>query len=122
MFEIKNLAVFHVVGLSQDPKVEGQSSIKSRLRRFSKSPENGFFDPEYGQNDPLRGPNFDQHFDFKFIYRPFELKILLKMWLLGPKTMPEQLLNNSKTTFKKSKKQLFLPQKWSKLPSQRAKI
>ena len=62
---IKNLAVFYVVGLSQDPKVEGQSSIKSRLRRFSKSPENGFFDPEYGQNDPLRGPNFDQNFDFR---------------------------------------------------------
>ena len=23
------------------------------------------FDPEYGQNDPLRGPTFDQNFDFR---------------------------------------------------------
>ena len=29
---------------------------------FSLTPENGFFDPENGQNDPLRGPKFDQKF------------------------------------------------------------
>ena len=74
VWKIKNLPVFHVVGLSQDPKVEGQSSIKSRLRRFSKSPENGFFDPEYGQNDPLRGPNFDQNFDFRGHISTFRAK------------------------------------------------
>ena len=43
---IKILRIFLLVGLSQDPKVERQRSFKSRLRRFSKSPENGFFDPK----------------------------------------------------------------------------
>ena len=37
------------------------------------------------------------------IYRPFELKIQLKVGILRPKMMPKPLLNNSKTTFKKSK-------------------
>ena len=56
------------------------------------------------------------------IYQPFELKIHLKVNLLRPKTMPKQLLNNSKPTFKKSKKRIFRPQNWSKWPSQRPKI
>ena len=47
------------------------------------------------------------------IYRPFELKIQLKVGILRPKIMPKQLLNISKTTFKKSKKRLFWPPKWS---------
>ena len=56
------------------------------------------------------------------IYRPFELKIQLKVGILMPKMMPKPLLNNSKTTFKKSKKRLFWPSKWSKWPSKSAKF
>ena len=36
--------------------------------------------------------------------------------------MPKQLLNYSKPTFKKSRKQVFWPWKWSKWPSQRPKF
>ena len=43
----------------------------------------------------------------------FELKIHIKVGILKPKTMPNQLLSISKTTFKKSKKRLFWPPKWS---------
>ena len=50
------------------------------------------------------------------IYRSFELNIYPKVELLRPKIMPKQLLNISKTTFKKSKKRLFWPPKWSKWP------
>ena len=56
----------------------------------------------------------------EFIYRAFELKIQLKVGILRPKMMPKPLLNNSKTTFKKSKKRPFWPPKWSKWPSERA--
>ena len=34
------------------------------------------------------------------IYQPSEPKIYLKVGLLNPKTIPKQLLNNSKTTLK----------------------
>ena len=39
--------------------------------------------------------------------------LCLEVRLLRPKMMPKQLLNNSKPTFKKSKKRLFWPPKWS---------
>ena len=29
-------------------------------KQLPKSPENGFVDPEKGENDPLRGPKLDQ--------------------------------------------------------------
>ena len=57
-----------------------------------------------------------------YIYRPLELKIHLKVELLKPKTMPKQLLNNSKPTFKMFRKQVFWPWKWSKWPSKRPKF
>ena len=47
------------------------------------------------------------------IYQPLELKIQPKRDLLKPKIIPKQLLNNSKPTFKKSKKPIFLPWKLS---------
>ena len=48
------------------------------------------------------------------IYQPFELKIHPKVGLLRPKTMPKHILNNSKTTLKKSRNRLFWPPKWPK--------
>ena len=56
------------------------------------------------------------------IYQPFELKIHPKVGLLGPITMPKQLLNSSKTTFENSRKVTFWPQNSPKWPSQRLKI
>ena len=56
------------------------------------------------------------------IYWPFELKIHLKVSLLRPNIMPKQLLNSSKPTFKNPRKWVLWPRKWSKGPSQRAKI
>ena len=56
------------------------------------------------------------------IYRHFELKIHPKFGLFRLKIMPKQLLNSSKTTFKKSKKWHFGTPKWLKWPSQRPKI
>ena len=62
---IKILRIFLLVGLSQDPKVERQSSFKSRLRRFSKSPENGFFDPKMVKMTLSEGQILTQNFDFR---------------------------------------------------------
>ena len=60
------------------------------------------------------GQNLSLNFDFRgHIYIPLELKIQVKVGLLRSKIMPKQLLNNPKPTFKKSKKRLFCPSKWS---------
>ena len=56
------------------------------------------------------------------IYRPFDLKINLKLGILRPKIMPKQLLSNSKPTLQNPRKRLFWPWKWAKWPSQMAKF
>ena len=59
---------------------------------------------------------------FEPICQTLEVKIHLKLGLLGPKTMPKYFINNSRTTLKKSRKWLFRPPKWSKLRSQNGQI
>ena len=74
------------------------------------------------KNYSLRGWKFDIKFlIFEAIYQPFELKIHLKVGLLGPKTMPKQVglfglktmpdevLNNDKTTLKSTENDFLSP-------------
>ena len=94
------------------PKIRLEQLLNNP-NQLSKSPENGFFDPETVQNNPLRGPNFDLNepkngqndplrrpnfgveiMFLEVIYQPFELKIHLKMRFLRPKTIPITILNN----------------------------
>ena len=68
-------------------------------------------------------PNFDKKSRFlRSFFQPFELKIHQKVGLLRPKTIPKQLLNNSKTTLKKSRNRLFWLPKWSKMTISWAKF
>ena len=75
--------------------------------KLSKRPENGFFDPEYGQNDPLRGLKFDQKFYFRGHLSTFRAENTPESWSFKAKnnaqTTPEQLQTNfqnvQKTTF-----------------------
>ena len=90
--------------------------------QLSKRPENGFLTPNMAKMTPQRAKFWPKILILEVIYQPFELKIRLKVGLLRPKIMPIQLLNIYKTTFKKYKKRLFWPWKWSKWPSQRAKF
>ena len=79
-----------------------------------------FWPPKWSKWPSQRAYFWPKFLILEVRYRPFELKIHPKVSLLRPKIMPKQLLNISKTTFKKSKKRLFRPPKWSKWPSQRA--
>ena len=51
-----------------------------------------------------------KNFDFRGHISTFRAENTPKEGLLRPKMMPKPLLNNSKLTFKKSKKRLFWPQ------------
>ena len=87
---------------------------------FKKSKKRLFWPPKWSKWPSQRANFWPKFLILEVRYRPFELKIHPKVSLLRPKIMPKQLLNISKTTFKKSKKRLFRPPKWSKWPSQRA--
>ena len=89
---------------------------------FKKYKKRLFWPPKWSKWPSQRAKIWPKILILEVIYRPFDLKIHLKVSFFRPKTMPKQLLNNSKPTFKKSKKRLFWPPKWSKCPSQRAKI
>ena len=89
---------------------------------FKKSKKRLFWPPKWSKWPSKRAKFWPKILILEVIYRPSELKINLKVGLLRPKIMPKQLLNNSKPTFKKSKKRLFWAPKWSKWPSQRAKF
>ena len=73
---------------------------------------------------------WEGHFDdfqpkisiLEVIYQPFEPKIHKKVQLVKPKILLKQFLNNSKTTFEKSRKCVFWAWKSSKWPSQMPKI
>ena len=47
-------------------------------KQLSKSPENGFFERENGQNDPRRVPNFDPKFAFRGYISTFRAENTLK--------------------------------------------
>ena len=87
---------------------------------FKKSKKRLFWPPKWSKWPSQRAKFWPTFLILEVRYRPFELKIHIKVGLLKPKIMPTQLLSISKTTFKKSKKRLFWPPKWSKWPSQRA--
>ena len=89
---------------------------------FKKSKKRLFWHPKWSKWPSQRAYFWPKILILEVIYRPFELKIQLKFDLLRSKIMPKQLLNNSKPTFKKSKKRLFWPPKWSKWPSHRPKF
>ena len=55
-----------------------------------------------------KSQNLTYNFVLDLIYRTFDLKIQLKIGFLRSKVIPKQLLNNSKSTFKKSKIMTFL--------------
>ena len=55
-----------------------------------------------------KSQNLTHNFVLDLIYRTFDLKIRLKIGFLRSKVIPKQLLNNSKSTFKKSKIMTFL--------------
>ena len=130
----KSYGFFLWVGHPRDPKGEGLfGSTLSRLKvcllelktmpeqllnnsktSFKKSKKRLFWPWKWSKWPSQRAKFWPKIFILEVIYRPFELKIHLKVRILRPKTMPKQLLNNSKTTLNKSKKRLFLPPKWSK--------
>ena len=84
----------HLIGSS------GTCGLASRLRRR--------FKLKWLKVHPTTHPLLN--LILEVIYRPFELKIRLKVGLSGPKMIPKQLMNNHKSTFKKSEKRLFGPQ------------
>ena len=47
------------------PKTIPKQLLNNSKPTFKKSKKTGFFDPEFGQNGPHRGPNLDQNFDFR---------------------------------------------------------
>ena len=79
---------------------------------FKKSKKRLFWTPKWSKWPSQRANFWPKILILEVIYRPFELKIQLKVGILMPKMMPKPLLNNSKTTFKKSKKRLFWTPKW----------
>ena len=91
-------------------------------KTFKKSKKRYFWPPRWSKWPSQRAKFCHKILILEAIYRPFELKIRLKLGLFRPKIIPRQRLNNSKPTFKKSKKRLFWPPKWSKWPSKRAKF
>ena len=66
----------------------------------------GVFDLENSQNDPLGTSNFDLESLFYVPISIFKVENTLQVGLSLPKIMSKELLNNSKTTFRTSKKQL----------------
>ncbi|MEL6606589.1 MAG: hypothetical protein AAFP20_25715, partial [Cyanobacteria bacterium J06614_10] len=73
-------------------KNNAQTTSEQLQTNFQKFQKTVFCDPENGQNDPLRGPNFEPKIlILEVIYRSFELKIQLKVGILRPKIMPKQL-------------------------------
>ena len=84
----------------------GAFKAKKLKNNYPKNPENGTLDPN-NQNCNIRWPNFDPKLILEVVYRPIEIKLQLKVGLLSSKTMPKQLLNNSKASFKKSIKRIF---------------
>ena len=64
------------------------------------------FDPENSQNDPLGTSNFDFESLLHVPITTLKVENTLQVGLLMSKKKSQELLNNSKTTFKTSKKQL----------------
>ena len=64
------------------------------------------FESENSQNEPLGTSNFDLEPLFYVPISTFKVENTLEVGLLLSKKMSKELLNNSKTTFKTSKKQL----------------
>ena len=99
-------------------KNNAQTLPKQLQNNFEKVQKATFLNPKMVKNDPSKLPKWAIFWPkisiIGVIYRPFEPKIHPKVGILRPKTMPKQLLNNSKPTFKKSRKLIFWPQKWSK--------
>ena len=60
-------------------KNNAQTTSEQLQTNFQKFQKTVFCDPENGQNDPLRGPNFEPKIlILEVIYRSFELKIHIK--------------------------------------------
>ena len=72
---------------------------------------NWFLDPENNRNNLLRRPKF---VNFRGHISTFRAENSPKSWAFKAKTMPKQLLNNSKTTLKKPRKFVFWPLKCQK--------
>ena len=104
------------------PKTTPKQLLNISKTTFKKSKKWLFWPPKWSKWPSQRPKFWPKILILEVIYRPFDLKIQLKLGILRPKIMPKQLLNNSKPTLKNPKKRVFWPWKWSKWPSQRAKI
>ena len=104
------------------PKIMPNQLLSISKTTFKKSKKRLFWPPKWSKWPSQRAKFWPTFLILEVRYRPFELKIHQKVSLLRPKIMPKQLLNISKTTFRKSKKRVFWPWKWSKWPFQRAKF
>ena len=62
------------------------------------------------------------NFFFKHKYQPFELKITPQEGIVKIKIIPKQFLKNSQNNLQKARKLDFWIWKWSKWPSQKAKM
>ena len=108
-FELK----IHLKTSLRRPKIIPKQLLNNSKTTFKKPRKPVFWPWKWSKWPSQRAKIWLKILILEVIYRPFELKINLKVGRLRPKTMPKQLLNNSKPTFKKSQKPLFWPQKWS---------
>ena len=117
-FELK---IYLKLGILR-PKTMLKQLLNISKPTFKKPKKRLFWPPKWSKLPPLRVIFWPKILILDVIYRPFDLKIHLKVGLLRPKIMPNQLLSNSKPTVENTRKRLFWPWKWAKWPSQMAKF
>ena len=112
-YKIKNLSVFHVVGLSQDPKGESFTpppSLPPHPTPPSPTPTPPPISKMSRKRVPLRGPNFDLRFWFQRLY------ISTFRAVHTPKSCTFKAKNNAQTTSKYLQNNFQKPQKTGFLP------
>ena len=96
-------------------KNNAQTTSEQPQTNFQKVQKTGFMTLKIVKMTSQRAKFCLKILILELIYQPFNLKIQLKVGLLGLKIMPTPPLNTSKPNIKKfNKKRIFLPPKWSR--------
>ena len=99
-----------------------QTIFKQLWGDFWKNPENGFLTLKIVKMTFSEHQNLILNLYFMFLYQPLKLRIHFKSDFCCQKKCPKSFLIALKQLPKRPKSNFVSPKKWSKWPSQRAKI